>query len=105
MASGSHHRYSVARVDDIFTQSAARQYGLGNSSLATRPLVETTPYFTRRLFPEVLLAEPNLAGENSVWLNSSRRRLTAFFRLWRGAGGIAGRKLAPLLQSELAVRR
>ncbi len=27
------------------------------------------------------------------------------FRLWRGAGGIAGRKLAPLLQSELAVRR
>ncbi|MCZ5569726.1 type VI secretion system membrane subunit TssM, partial [Escherichia coli] len=38
----------------------------------------TTPYFTRRLFPEVLLAEPNLAGENSVWLNSSRRRLTAF---------------------------
>lgn len=24
-----------------------------------RPLVETTPYFTRRLFPEVLLAEPN----------------------------------------------
>ncbi|EMN8283232.1 type VI secretion system membrane subunit TssM [Escherichia coli] len=66
------------QVDDIFTQSAARQYGLGNSSLATWPLVETTPYFTRRLFPEVLLAEPNLAGENSVWLNSSRRRLTAF---------------------------
>lgn len=35
------------QVDDIFTQSAARQYGLGNSSLATWPLVETTPYFTR----------------------------------------------------------
>lgn len=40
--------------------------------------METAPYFTRRLFPEVLLAEPNTAGENSVWLNSSRRRLTAF---------------------------
>ncbi|MGG5838258.1 type VI secretion system membrane subunit TssM [Huaxiibacter chinensis] len=66
------------QVDDIFTQSAARQYGLGSSSLATWPLVETAPYFTRRLFPEVLLAEPNLAGENSVWLGNSRRRLVAF---------------------------
>ncbi|ECF3155250.1 type VI secretion system membrane subunit TssM [Salmonella enterica subsp. enterica] len=64
------------QVDDIFTQSAARQYGLGNSSLAAWPLVETAPYFTRRLFPEVLLAEPNLASENSVWLSNSRRRLT-----------------------------
>lgn len=66
------------QVDDIFTQSAARQYGLCNSSLATWPLVETAPYFTRRLFPEALLAEPNLADENSVWLGHSRRRLTAF---------------------------
>ncbi len=66
------------QVDDIFTQSAARQYGLNNSSLATWPLVETMPYFTRRLFPEVLLAEPNLAGENSVWMGNSRRRLMVF---------------------------
>ena len=63
------------QVDDIFTQSAARQYGLGSSSLASWPLVETVPYFTRRLFPEVLLAEPNLADESSVWLGSSRRSL------------------------------
>ncbi|EAA7842713.1 type VI secretion system membrane subunit TssM [Salmonella enterica] len=66
------------QVDDIFTQSAARQYQLGNSSLATWPLVETTPYFTRSLFRDVLLAEPNLAGENSIWLGSSRRRLAVF---------------------------
>ncbi|POP40628.1 type VI secretion system membrane subunit TssM [Superficieibacter electus] len=66
------------QVDDMFTQSAARQYGLDNSSLTTWPLVETAPYFTRRLFPEALLAEPNLADENSVWLGSSRRKLMAF---------------------------
>lgn len=66
------------QVDDIFTQSAARQYGLGYSSLAAWPLTETAPYFSRRLFSDVLLAEPNLAGENSVWLGSSRRRLTTF---------------------------
>lgn len=66
------------QVDDIFTQSAARQYQLGNSSLATWPLVETSPYFSRILFKDVLLAEPNLAGENSIWLGNSRRKLTIF---------------------------
>jgi type VI secretion system protein ImpL len=66
------------QIDDLFTQSSARQYGLGKGSLAAWPLVETTPYFIRSLFPQVLLAEPNLAGENSVWLRHSRRRLALF---------------------------
>ncbi|WP_049857540.1 type VI secretion system membrane subunit TssM [Trabulsiella odontotermitis] len=70
------------QVDDIFMQSAARQYGLGSSSLTAWPLVESAPYFTRMLFPQVLLAEPNLASENSVWLADSRRR-----RAWFSAAG------------------
>ncbi|EDT2963772.1 type VI secretion system membrane subunit TssM [Salmonella enterica subsp. enterica] len=66
------------QVDDIFTQSAARQYHLVNSPLTTWPLVDTAPYFTRNLFPQALLAEPNLAGESHAWLRYSRRRLTVF---------------------------
>lgn len=73
------------QMDDIFVQSAARQYRLGNSPLTAWPLVDTVPYFTRNLFPQVLLAEPNLAGENSTWLTLSRRRLSIF----SGVGGIA----------------
>ncbi|MCR6679208.1 hypothetical protein NVV43_27440, partial [Escherichia marmotae] len=52
------------QMDDIFTQSAARQYRLGNNPLASWPLVDTAPYFTRSLFPQALLAEPNLATES-----------------------------------------
>ncbi|MFX4315295.1 type VI secretion system membrane subunit TssM, partial [Enterobacter sp. 63] len=66
------------QMDDIFMQSAARQYRLGNSPLAAWPLVDSVPYFTRSLFPQALLAEPNLSGENSVWLGNARRRLMAF---------------------------
>ena len=73
------------QIDDIFMQSAARQYQLGNSSLTAWPLVDTAPYFTRNLFPLALLAEPNLAGESRTWLMNSRRRLTAF----SATGGVA----------------
>lgn len=66
------------QVDDIFVQSAARQYSLGTSALATWPLIESHPYFTRTLFTDALLAEPNLAGENSLWLGHSRRRMALF---------------------------
>ena len=66
------------QVDDIFMQSAARQYGLGSSPLAAWPLMDMAPYFTRNLFPQVLLAEPNLAGESHTWLMNARRRLTVF---------------------------
>jgi len=66
------------QMDDVFMQSAARQYQLGNSPLVAWPLEDTAPYFTRNLFPQVLLAEPNLAGENSVWLSIARRRMMAF---------------------------
>lgn len=66
------------QMDDIFMQSAARQYGLGSSPLAAWPLVDMAPYFTRNLFPQVLLAEPNLAGESYSWLTNARRRLTVF---------------------------
>lgn len=73
------------QMDDIFTQSAARQYRLGNNPLASWPLVDTAPYFTRSLFPQALLAEPNLATESRAWLIRSRRRLTAF----SATGGVA----------------
>lgn len=66
------------QMDDIFMQSAARQYRLGSSPLVAWPLVDTAPYFTRNLFPQALLAEPNLSGENSVWLGNARRRMMAF---------------------------
>ncbi len=73
------------QMDDIFTQSAARQYRLGNNPLASRPLVDTAPYFTRSLFPQALLAEPNLATESRARLMRSRRRLTVF----SATGGVA----------------
>lgn len=66
------------QVDDIFVQSAARQYRLGTHALTSWPLVDTAPYFTRTLFPGALLAEPNLASENGLWLKYSRRRLGWF---------------------------
>ncbi len=66
------------QMDDIFTQSAARQYRLGNNPLASWPLVDTAPYFTRSLFSQALLAEPNLATESRTWLMRTRRRLTIF---------------------------
>ncbi|HEM6803689.1 TPA: type VI secretion system membrane subunit TssM [Citrobacter koseri] len=74
------------QMDDIFTQSAARQYGLEHGSLSAWPLVDTTPYFTRTLFPQVLLAEPNFAGENRLWLARSRRRMGLF----AGCSAVAG---------------
>ncbi|HEJ0179357.1 TPA: type VI secretion system membrane subunit TssM [Citrobacter koseri] len=74
------------QMDDIFTQSAARQYGLEHGSLSAWPLVDTTPYFTRTLFPQVLLAEPNFAGENRLWLARSRRRMSLF----AGCSAVAG---------------
>lgn len=72
------------QMDDIFTQSAARQYQLGSSPLTAWPLVDTAPYFTRNLFPQALLGEPNLAGESRSWLVNNRRRLAIF----SGVGGI-----------------
>lgn len=58
--------------------SFSRQYRLGNNPLASWPLVDTAPYFTRSLFSQALLAEPNLATESRTWLMRSRRRLTIF---------------------------
>jgi type VI secretion system protein ImpL len=66
------------QVDDVFIQSAAVQYRLGQTALSSWPMVETQPYFSRNLFPEILLAEANLAGENTLWLKKSRRRMTLF---------------------------
>ncbi|MBS2599908.1 type VI secretion system membrane subunit TssM, partial [Salmonella enterica subsp. enterica serovar Typhimurium] len=63
----------------------ARQFRLGSSPLTAWPLVDTLPYFTRNLFPQTLLAEPNLASESRVWLMQSRRRLSVF----SATGGIA----------------
>lgn len=66
------------QIDDIFMQSAAGQYQLGSSPLTAWPLVDSAPYFTRSLFPQALLVEPNLSGENRVWLGNARRRMMLF---------------------------
>lgn len=47
--------------------------------------MDTAPYFTRSLFPQALLAEPNLATESRARLMRSRRRLTVF----SATGGVA----------------
>lgn len=73
------------QIDDIFMQSAARQFRLGSSPMAAWPLVDTAPYFTRNLFVQSLLAEPNLASENRIWLMQSHRKLSVF----SATGGIA----------------
>lgn len=66
------------QVDNLFMQSAAHQYQLNSSPLVAWPVVDTMPYFTRDLFQHVLLSEPNLSGENSVWLGNARRQMTVF---------------------------
>ncbi|UHM93047.1 type VI secretion system membrane subunit TssM [Rahnella victoriana] len=63
------------QMDDVFTQSAAVQYHLSPQAFPTWPVTDTMPYFTKELFGGVLLAEPNLAGENSIWLRSTRKRM------------------------------
>ncbi|MFG1175219.1 type VI secretion system membrane subunit TssM [Erwiniaceae bacterium CAU 1747] len=72
------------QMDDVFTQSAAVQYHLAPQAFPTWPVADTVPWFTRSLFSEVLLAEPNLAGENSFWLRNARKRLV----LGSVAGGV-----------------
>ncbi|WP_145557357.1 type VI secretion system membrane subunit TssM [Yersinia aldovae] len=66
------------QMDDIFTQSAAVQYHLAPQAFPTWPVADTAPYFTKALFNQVLLAEPNLAGENSIWLRHARKRMIVF---------------------------
>nr|WP_197535157.1 type VI secretion system membrane subunit TssM [Photorhabdus asymbiotica] len=68
----------IGQMDDPFTQSAAVQYHLGPQAFPTWPVADTAPYFTRALFEEVLLAEPNLAAENRLWLSRNRRKLLTF---------------------------
>ncbi|MBS9434332.1 type VI secretion system membrane subunit TssM [Photorhabdus hainanensis] len=74
----------IGQMDDIFTQSAAVQYHLGPQAFPTWPVADTAPYFTHTLFEEVLLAEPNLAAENRLWLNRHRHKLLTFSTV--GAG-------------------
>ncbi len=66
------------QMDDVFTQSAAVQYHLAPQAFPTWPVADTGPYFAKDLFAQVLLAEPNLAGENSLWLKHSRKRMMIF---------------------------
>lgn len=73
------------QMDDVFTQSAAVQYHLEPQAFPTWPVADTVPWFTRSLFSEVLLAEPNLAGESSLWLRRARKRLL----LCSAAGGLS----------------
>nr|WP_196245174.1 type VI secretion system membrane subunit TssM [Xenorhabdus bovienii] len=68
----------VGQMDDLFTQSASAQYHLGSQAFPTWPAGDTLPYFTQSLFEEVLLAEPNLAAENRLWLSRNRRQLYTF---------------------------
>lgn len=66
------------QMDDVFTQSAAVQYHLAPQAFPTWPVADTAPYFTKDLFNQVLLAEPNLAGENGRWLRDARKRMAVF---------------------------
>lgn len=66
------------QVDDVFTQSAAVQYHLAPQAFPTWPVADTVPYFTRELFNRVLFSEPNLAGENGIWLRRSRKAMLVF---------------------------
>ncbi|MBD2791803.1 type VI secretion system membrane subunit TssM [Xenorhabdus szentirmaii] len=68
----------VGQMDDLFTQSASAQYHLGSQAYPTWPAGDTLPYFTQALFENVLLAEPNLAAENRIWLSRNRRQLFTF---------------------------
>lgn len=74
------------QMDDLFTQSAAVQYHLGPQAFPTWPVADAVPHFTHRLFSQVLLAEPNLASENRVWLQNEKRRR----RIFIGCGTAAG---------------
>ena len=66
------------QMDDVFTQSAAVQYHLAPQAFPIWPVADTSPYFCRELFGQVLLAEPNLATENSLWLRRSKKRMRIF---------------------------
>ncbi|MDC9597609.1 type VI secretion system membrane subunit TssM [Xenorhabdus anantnagensis] len=70
--------HQVGQMDDLFTQSASAQYHLGSQAFPTWPAGDTLPYFTHSLFENVLLAEPNLAAENRIWLSRNRRQLYTF---------------------------
>nr|WP_244175640.1 type VI secretion system membrane subunit TssM [Xenorhabdus vietnamensis] len=70
--------HQVGQMDDLFTQSASAQYHLGSQAFPTWPAGDTLPYFTQSLFENVLLAEPNLAAENRIWLSRNRRQLYTF---------------------------
>ncbi|MDX7986222.1 type VI secretion system membrane subunit TssM [Xenorhabdus sp. 12] len=70
--------HQVGQMDDLFTQSASAQYHLGSQAFPTWPAGDTLPYFTQSLFEDVLLAEPNLAAENRIWLSRNRRQLYTF---------------------------
>nr|WP_244182493.1 type VI secretion system membrane subunit TssM [Xenorhabdus beddingii] len=70
--------HQVGQMDDLFTQSASAQYHLGTQAFPTWPAGDTLPYFTHSLFESVLLAEPNLAAENRIWLSRNRRQLYTF---------------------------
>lgn len=74
------------QMDDLFVQSAAVQYHLGTQAYPTWQNAQTFPFFSRQLFSQVIFAEPNLAGENNVWLRQSRRRMYIFSTV----GAIAG---------------
>ncbi|CEE91008.1 type VI secretion system membrane subunit TssM [Xenorhabdus nematophila] len=73
--------HQVGQMDDLFTQSASAQYHLGSQAFPTWPAGDTLPYFTHSLFEDVLLAEPNLAAENRIWLSRNRRQLYTFSTL------------------------
>ncbi|WP_237385858.1 type VI secretion system membrane subunit TssM [Xenorhabdus sp. Sc-CR9] len=73
--------HQVGQMDDLFTQSASAQYHLGSQAFPTWPAGDTLPYFTHSLFEDILLAEPNLAAENRIWLSRNRRQLYTFSTL------------------------
>jgi type VI protein secretion system component VasK len=91
------------QMDDIFTQSAARQYGLQSDSLTAWPLVDSTP-----IFPYPVFGSPACRAEFCRRKPPVACRIPPsneyLHRVWRGYRTCARRRLASLVQRKLSCR-
>lgn len=76
------------KIDDLFIQSASMQYELGKQTASTWFNRLSQPFFTQKLFEQVLFSEPHLASENALYLKDYHQRLKRFFIL-AGLGALA----------------
>jgi type VI secretion system protein ImpL len=66
------------QMGDIFVKTTASQYHLNVQPYPTWPILQTQPYFSIRLFKDILLAEPNIAGYNLKSEQHHRRKIKLF---------------------------